>query len=113
MNLLEELKTALLPLHIPIETGVFNNRAPNEYLVLTPMSDVFLLHTDDMPHAETQQARVSFYCKGNYLAKKNQIVRAILTAGLTITGRLYAGHEDDTDYHHYAIDVAKYYELEE
>ena len=31
----------------------------------------------------------------------------------TITDRRYIGHEDDTGYHHYAIDVAKYYILEE
>jgi len=30
-----------------------------------------------------------------------------------VTDRRYIGHEDDTDYHHYAIDVAKEYELQE
>ena len=113
MNILEELTAALIPLAIPIETGVFRGKAPDAYMVLTPMSDVYLLHTDDMPRAETQQARVSFYSKGNYLAQKNAIVRALLLAGLTITGRLYVGHEDDTGHHHYAIDVAQLYELEE
>lgn len=44
---------------------------------------------------------------------KNQIVRALLAADITITDRRYVGHEDDTGYHHYAIDVAKIYELEE
>ena len=38
---------------------------------------------------------------------------AILAAGITITDRRYIGHEDDTGYHHYAIDVAKNYELQE
>ena len=30
-----------------------------------------------------------------------------------ITDRRYIGHEDDTGYHHYAMDVAKLYGLEE
>ena len=37
----------------------------------------------------------------------------LLTAGFTITDRRYIAHEDDTGYHHYAIDVAKEYEQEE
>nr|WP_278532777.1 hypothetical protein [Dehalococcoides mccartyi] len=47
------------------------------------------------------------------MSLKNQIVRALLDADFTITDRRYIGHEDDTGYHHYAIDVAKNYELEE
>ena len=33
--------------------------------------------------------------------------------GFTISDRRYIAHEDDTGYHHYAIDVAKSYETEE
>ena len=44
---------------------------------------------------------------------KNQITHALLQADFTITDRRYLGHEDTTGYHHYAIDVAKHYELEE
>ena len=44
---------------------------------------------------------------------KNQIICAVLNAEMTITDRRYIGHEDDTGYHHYAIDVAKQYEMEE
>ena len=36
-----------------------------------------------------------------------------LAADLTITERRYVGHDDDTGYHNYAIDVAHYYEMEE
>ena len=36
-----------------------------------------------------------------------------LLADLTITERRYVGHDDDTGYHNYAIDVAHYYEMEE
>lgn len=41
------------------------------------------------------------------------ITGALLHAGFTITARTYVGHEDDTGYHHYAIDIAQSYETEE
>lgn len=44
---------------------------------------------------------------------KNKIICVVLNAEMTITDRRYIGHEDDTGYHHYAIDVAKQYEMEE
>jgi hypothetical protein len=82
-------------------------------MVITPLADTYPVHADNRPLCETQEARLSLYSKGNYLKRKNEIVRALLTADLTITSRLYIGHEDDTGYHSYAIDVAKNYELEE
>ena len=112
MSLLSELNTLLTPI-IPIETGVFSEPAPDRYIVITPLSDTFKLYTDDGPQHETQEARLSLYDKGSYTAVKNQIVRALLNAEFTITDRRYIGHEDDTGFHHYAIDVAKSYELEE
>lgn len=36
----------------------------------------------------------------------------LLGAEFTITDRVYLGYEDDTGYHHYAMDVAKHYETE-
>jgi ribose 5-phosphate isomerase RpiB len=59
------------------------------------------------------EVRISLFSKGNYIQRKNQIVKALLAGDLTITDRRYIGHEDDTSYHHYAIDVAKNYELED
>ena len=112
MSFLSELTALISPL-ISVETGVFSESAPDRYVVITPMVDAFLLYTDDKPRHETQEARVSLFDKGNYMALKNQIVRALLNAEFTITDRRYIGHEDDTGYHHYAIDVANYYELEE
>ena len=112
MSLLSELNALISPL-VPLETGVFSEPAPNRYAVITPMVDTFELYTDDKPRHETQEARVSLFDKGNYTALKNQIVRTLLNAEFTITDRRYIGHEDDTGYHHYAIDVANYYELEE
>ena len=112
MSLLSELNTLLKPL-IPIETGVFSDVPPNRYLVITPMSDTFELYADNMPNHEIQEARLSLFDKGSYTVIKNKIVRALLNADITITDRRYIGHEDDTGFHHYAIDVAKHYRTEE
>jgi len=112
MNILTELNALLTPI-LPVETGVFSGKVPDEYVVITPLADTFPVHADNRPQCETQEARLSLFSKGNYLKRKRQTVFALLGADFTITSRLYVGHEDDTGYHHYAIDVAKNYELEE
>ena len=111
MNLLEELNTILKPL-LPIETGVFSGVPPDLYLVITPLVDIFELHGDNKPGYEVQEARLSLFAKGNYITIKNKLVRTLLGADFTITDRRYIGHEDDTGFHHYAIDVAKPYEFQ-
>jgi len=111
MSLLSELNALISPL-VPSETGVFSEPAPDRYAVITPMVDTFELYTDDKPRHEIQEARISLFDKESYTALKNKIVRALLGADFTITDRRYIGHEDDTDYHHYAIDVAKLYEYQ-
>ena len=113
MSFLEEINGLITGLGLPVETGVFSGKAPDEYMVITPLADVFELHADNRPQSETQEARLSLYSKGNYLRRKNEVVRALLAADFTITARLYVGHEADTGYHHYAIDVAKNYDLQE
>ena len=112
MSLLSELNTLLDALSIPVETGVFTGKAPETYVVITPLSDSFALHADDHPGMEVQEARLSLFSQGNYRPLKRQIEKALLAAGITITDRRYIGHEDDTNYHHFAIDAAKQYELE-
>jgi len=112
MSLLEELNTLISPI-LPVETGFFSESVPNRYAVITPLADTFEIYTDDGPRHEIQEARLSLFDKGSYTSVKNQIVRALLNAEFTITDRRYVGHEDDTGFHHYAIDVAKIYELEE
>ena len=111
MNLLEDLNTILKPL-LPIETGVFSGVPPDLYLVITPLVDIFELHGDNEPGYEIQEARLSLFAKGNYTAIKNKLVRTLLGADFIITDRRYIGHEDDTGFHHYAIDVAKPYEFQ-
>ena len=113
MSILADIQSALSDLDIPIETGVFSDEPPEEYVVVTPLADTYELHADNLPEYETQEARLSLFSRGNYLKRNRQLSKALLAADFTITDRRYIGHEDDTGYHHYAIDVAKTYETEE
>ncbi len=113
MSILRELNTILDALGVPVETGVFKGKAPDEYAVITPMTDTFGVFADNRPQYETQEARISLFSKNNYQKRKNQIVKALLDADITATDRRYIGHEDDSGYHHYAVDAAKEYELKE
>ena len=113
MSLLTDLNTIAGRIGLPVETGVFSGIAPTEYLVLTPLSDSFDIHGDNTPGVDVQEVRISLFTKGSYTKWKNTLVRAILAADITITERRYVGHDGDTGYHNYAIDVANYYELEE
>lgn len=49
MSLLAEIKSIAEGLNIKVETGVFSGKAPDEYIVLTPLSDGFDMHCDNMP----------------------------------------------------------------
>lgn len=69
MSLLEDLNDTLAPLGIPIETGVFQDTPPEEYLVVTPLSDSFGYHADNLPQYEVQEARLSFFKKGSYVSE--------------------------------------------
>ena len=113
MSLLADLNTIAGRIGLSVETGVFSGIAPTEYLVLTPLSDSFDIHGDNTPGVDVQEVRISLFTKGSYTKWKNTLVRAILAADITITERRYVGHDDDTGYHNYAIDVANYYELED
>ena len=109
--ILTELNTLLDGLGVPVETGIFSGVPPDEYVVITPLADVFEVHADNRPQNETQEARLSLFRKGNYNKRKNQIVKALLSAEFTITGRRFIGFEADTNYYHYVIDVSKFSEL--
>lgn len=109
MSLLSEVKAIIETCKIPVETGVFSDVPPATYAVLTPLSDSFDIHADNKPGVDVQEVRLSLFSKDNYLKIKNRLVKAMLNADITITNRRYIGHEDDTGYHHYAIDVAKSY----
>ena len=113
MSMLEELNTLVTSAGLPVETGIFSTVAPYEYVVITPISEHFELYSDNAPGMNIEEARVSLYSKGNYGAKKRQLVRLLLTAGFLVSERRYIGLEEDTGYHHFAIDVAKEYLEEE
>ena len=113
MSLLADLNSIAKAVEIPVETGVFSGSVPKEYLVLTPLTDSFDLHADNSPSVDVQEVRLSLYSTGNYTKLKNNLIRQLIAADITITDRRYIGHDPDSDYHHYAIDVAHYYEMEE
>ena len=113
MSLLSELKDIAENCGVKVETGVFSDTPPDEYIVLTPLADSFEMHCDNLPEYEIQEVRISIFSNGNYTALKNKFVTALLKADITITDRRYIGHEDDTRYHHYAVDTAKSFILEE
>ena len=113
MSMLEELNTIVESAGLPVETGVFSATAPDEYVVITPISEHFELFSDNAPSMNIEEARLSLFSMGNYVVKKNLLVRMLLSAGFLVTERRYIGLEEDTGYHHFAIDVAKEYLEEE
>ena len=82
--------------------------APDTYLVFTPLTDSFEIFADNTPGVEIEEARISLFTKTNYLALRDQITKALISAHLVITARRYIGYEDDTGFHHYSIDVSSF-----
>ena len=113
MSMLEELNMIVTSAGLPVETGVFSTVAPDEYVVITPISEHFELYSDNAPGMNIEEARLSLFSKANYAAKKRLLVRLLLSAGFLVSERRYIGLEEDTGYHHFAIDVAKEYMEEE
>ena len=109
-SILAELTALLDALGIPVETGVFKGKAPHAYVVITPLADTFGGYADNYPFHEIQEARLSLFSKQNYRALSNKIVKALLDADITITDRRYLGYEEDSEYFHYILEVAQYYE---
>ena len=113
VSMLEELNTIVESAGLPVETGVFSSTAPDEYVVITPISEHFELFSDNAPGMNIEEARLSLFSTANYGAKKRLLVRLLLSAGFIVSERRYIGLEEDTGYHHFAIDVAKEYMEEE
>lgn len=109
--LLEQVTAIADRLGLPIAVGLFTDSpAPATYLVATPLSDVFDVFADNTPGVEIEEARLAVFTTGNYLPIRDRLTRALLDAGLTITARRYVGYEDDTGYHHYALDIASHHQ---
>ena len=77
MSLLSELKIVIEAVGLPVETGVFSDEPPDEYVVVTPLADTYELHADNLPEYEIQEARLSLFSRGNYLKRKKQLSAAI------------------------------------
>ena len=107
--ILSELNTLLDTLNIPVETGQFSGKAPNLYVVLEPLTDVFDLYADNLPYWDTQEVRIVLFARENYLSAKKRILSALTTEDFTITDRAYVQFDRESGYHQYAIDVEKTY----
>ena len=106
MSILSELKQIALRLELPVQTGSFQKKPPDVFLVLTPMTETFPEHADNAPQFTQPEVRLSLYAKSSYTRLTDTLVRQLLQADFTVTNRQYIEYETDTGYHHYAIDVA-------
>ena len=109
MSILSELKLIAQRLAIPVQTGNFQKKPPDVFLVLTPMTEIFPEHADDEPQCTQPEVRLSLYSKGSYTGLADTLVKRLLQSDFTVTGRQYIEYETDTGFHHYEIDVAKAY----
>ena len=114
MRLLELLYQILTGIGISLETGNFTDESPNEYVVLTPLSDTFDLYADDLPNVDIQEVRISIFSTTNYLSLKERIIKALFENAIGISERRFIEYEPETQYFHYSIDVMKefIYEME-
>ena len=113
MNILKELNTIFSSINVPVETGIFSNKAPDTYVVLVPLNDSFPFNADNCPQCDVQELRISIFSKKNYIKLKNTIISRLLGSDFYITDRRYNGYETGSGYHQYTIDVAKQYDIEE
>ena len=112
MNILSELNELLTKVGVSFETGIYSGKATDEYVVIVPLSDRLEVFADNQPQTEIQEARLSLYCKSNYIKLRNRLTKALLESDFTITDRRYIGFENESKYHHYVIDLSKSYEYE-
>ena len=109
LSILAELKQIAQQLTIPVQTGSFQKKPPDVFLVLLPMTEIFPEHADNTPQFTQPEVRLSLYSKGSYTRLTDTLVRQLLQADFTVTNRQYIEYETDTGYHHYEIDVTKAY----
>lgn len=107
--LLEQLSRMAQKLELPYAVGLYaQTPAPDSYLVFTPLTDSLGVFADNQPGIEVEEVRIALFTKTNYLGLRNQLTRALIDAGLTVTARRYIGYEADTGFHHYSIDVSSF-----
>ena len=107
--LLERIRAVADQLGVSFEVGLSRQTPPPDtYLVATPLSDELTVFADNTPGIEVEEVRIALFTKTNYLALRDQITKALISARLVITGRRYIGYEADTGFHHYSIDVSSF-----
>ena len=62
---------------------------------------------DDRPEIDVKEVRISLFTRKNYIRLKKVIAKSLIDNNFTINERRYIEFENDTRYHHYAIDVEK------
>lgn len=105
MTLNERIITALSPLGISVTVMEHTPDGAERYCVIIPSSDGFECCGDDRPLAGTEDAELALYCKGNYLTFRNEVLKLLVEAGITVTGGRYLEYEEDTEYHHYIYGI--------
>ena len=107
--ILDEINALLDTLDVPYETGVFSDEAPEQYIVIVPLTDTFALHADNLPNADIEEVRLVIYSQTNYTALVDRLVVALLIDDFTITDRHYIGYDSMAGYHQYVVDAEKCY----
>lgn len=108
MSLNEQIITSLAPLNVSVTVAEHptDTQKREKFIVIIPTNDNFGLHADDKPLAAVETAELALYCKGNYLGFRDKVTERLIAADITIINRRYLEFEQDTDYHHYIIEVA-------
>ena len=75
MSILSELNALLSSIPLPVETGLFSDAAPDEYVVITPLADTFEMYANNRPGSEVQEARISLFTKGHYAGDRVAVPR--------------------------------------
>ena len=106
-TLLEILTRICGQLSLPVSVGNHAaTPAPDTYVVLVPLAETFEVFAGDQPGAQVIEVRASLFTKGDYQEPSRALTNELLCEGVTITARRYIGYEDDTKYHHWAVDTA-------
>ena len=72
---------------------------PDKYIVYNPELEKAALYADDVDEAWIQYMQIHLFTKGNYLANRKTIRKALRNAGFTLTG-IDAFYEKDSGYNH-------------
>lgn len=105
MTLNELINTALAPLKVSVTVVEHIPDDAERFCVIIPASDNFECCGDDRPLSGTEGAELALYCKGNYLAFRDEVLKLLVGAGITVTGGRYLEYEENTEYHHYIYEI--------